>query len=278
MAKIKTIYTCSFCGFQSPKWLGKCPDCDQWNTFYEELQKPQPKRSQFQADGAAQSAPVQLKAITAENDDRILTGIGELDRVCWRRPCAGRGDSHRRRPRIGKSTLVLQALTSLAGHRLGESGPCSMYRAKNLSGNHACAQSVWAPCRKICYILAETALETIIEHIQGVCTRKYWSSIPCRPYTPGSLNQRREASASCGRHRRGSSTLRSRPTRASFLHRPCDQGRRNCGPARARAYGRYGLYFEGDRGHSYRILRAVKNRFGSTNEIGVFEMATAWTP
>jgi len=114
MGKLKTIYTCSFCGHQSPKWLGKCPDCDQWNTFYEELQKPASKRSQFEFDAGARQGPVSLHSINPDSEDRVATGIGELDRVLGGGLVRGAviligGD-----PGIGKSTLVLQALTSLA--------------------------------------------------------------------------------------------------------------------------------------------------------------------
>ncbi|MBM4312176.1 MAG: DNA repair protein RadA, partial [Deltaproteobacteria bacterium] len=110
MAKDKTVYTCSFCGFQSAKWLGKCPDCDQWNTFYEE-KRPSRKSAVRTAEG---TEPLALSAIAAQQDARTPTGISELDRVLGGGLVPGAvvligGD-----PGIGKSTLVLQALTKLS--------------------------------------------------------------------------------------------------------------------------------------------------------------------
>lgn len=270
MAKQKNIFTCSFCGFQSPKWLGKCPDCDQWNTFYEELQKETSKRSQFEFDAGARQGPIALPTITTAQDDRIPTGIGELDRVLGGGLVQGAviligGD-----PGIGKSTLVLQALTSLA---------CSGIHALYVSGEESLRQLRMRAERlgslpENLFILAETSLETIIEHIREFKPKILVIDSVQTIYTgelesaPGSVSQLRETSARL-------ISLAKQSETATFLVGHVTKEGAIAGPRVLEHMVDTVLYFEGDRGHSYRILRAVKNRFGSTDEIGVFEMGSS---
>ena len=270
MSKTKTIFTCSFCGNQSPKWLGKCPDCDQWNTFYEELQKPAPKRTQFEFDAGARQGPVSLLNINPDSENRVATGIGELDRVLGGGLVRGAviligGD-----PGIGKSTLVLQALTSLASRGI---------KVLYVTGEESLRQLRMRAERlgslpDNLFILAETALETIIEHIREFKPAIFVVDSVQTVYTgelesaPGSVSQLRESSARL-------ITLAKQSDTAAFLIGHVTKDGAIAGPRVLEHMVDTVLYFEGDRGHSYRILRAVKNRFGSTDEIGVFEMGSA---
>ena len=270
MTKAKTVYTCSFCGFQSPKWLGKCPDCDQWNTFYEELQKQPSKRSQFEFEAGSRQGPVLLHSITTANEDRVETGIGELDRVLGGGLVRGAviligGD-----PGIGKSTLVLQALTSLASRGI---------KVLYVTGEESLRQLRMRAERlgslpDNLFILAETALETIIEHIREFKPTIFVIDSVQTIYTgelesaPGSVSQLRESSARL-------INLAKQTDTAAFLIGHVTKDGAIAGPRVLEHMVDTVLYFEGDRGHSYRILRAVKNRFGSTDEIGVFEMGSA---
>ncbi|MBN2108759.1 MAG: DNA repair protein RadA [Deltaproteobacteria bacterium] len=270
MSKLKNIFTCSFCGFQSPKWLGKCPDCDQWNTFYEELQKAPAKRTQFEFDTDPRQGPVSLHSINTAHDDRIPAGIGELDRVLGGGLVRGAviligGD-----PGIGKSTLVLQALTSLAGRGI---------KALYVSGEESLRQLRMRAERlgslpENLFILTETSLETIIEHIREFRPEILVIDSVQTIYTgelesaPGSVSQLRETSARI-------ISLAKQSETATFLVGHVTKEGAIAGPRVLEHMVDTVLYFEGDRGHSYRILRAVKNRFGSTDEIGVFEMGSA---
>ncbi len=266
MAKIKTVYTCSFCGFQSPKWLGKCPDCDQWNSFYEE-KNPARKSASKPADGPA---PLALHTIAAQQDDRTPIGISELDRVLGGGLVKGAvvligGD-----PGIGKSTLVLQALTKLseAGHKVlyvsgEESARQIRMRAERLG---RLPENV--------LILAETSLEQIDAHINEckpdmiVIDSVQTVYSPDLESAPGSVSQLREISSHLIQHAKRTDT-------ATFLVGHVTKDGAIAGPRVLEHMVDTVLYFEGDRGHSYRILRAVKNRFGSTDEIGIFEMSSS---
>jgi len=265
MAKIKTVYTCSFCGFQSAKWLGKCPDCDQWNSFYEE------KRSSKKntAGITHETAPLALHTIDAQQDARTPTGIGELDRVLGGGMVPGAviligGD-----PGIGKSTLVLQALT-----KLSEAGRKVLY----VSGEESARQirmraERLGPLPENVLILAETSLEQINAHISEckpdiiVIDSVQTVYSPELESAPGSVSQLREVSSRLIQHAKQTDT-------ATFLIGHVTKDGAIAGPRVLEHMVDTVLYFEGDRGHSYRILRAVKNRFGSTDEIGVFEMSS----
>ncbi|WP_420264603.1 DNA repair protein RadA [Candidatus Magnetominusculus dajiuhuensis] len=266
MHKVKTVFECQSCGAASPKWLGKCPDCGAWNSFVEEKQD---RVKAIKKDGGA--APQSLADITLDSEDRLSTGIEELNRVLGGGIVSGSliligGD-----PGIGKSTLVLQMLWSLyvenptirtpALYVSGEESPKQIkLRANrlNISG-----QSV--------NVLSETCMENIFDHIkrmkpsivvidsiQTVFTQEI-------PSAPGSVGQVRECALKLMMFAKGSGT-------PIFLVGHVTKEGAIAGPRVLEHIVDTVLYFEGDRGHAYRILRAVKNRFGSTNEIGVFEM------
>ena len=264
-AKVKTVYICQSCGTQSPRWMGKCPDCGQWNTMVEErLEKTRGIGASAQRE---KSEPLLLDDIQARDEDRFATRINELDRVLGGGIVPGSvvligGD-----PGIGKSTLVLQMLrqvSELRGTALyvsGEESPGQIkMRAHRLgvkAGN--------------LYVLAETALEEIVhaatelqpqvlvvDSVQTVFTGEL-------PSAPGCVGQVREVSGRLMLHAKQTGI----PT---FLIGHVTKDGAIAGPRVLEHIVDTVLYFEGDRGHAFRILRTVKNRFGSTNEIGVFEM------
>lgn len=263
--KQKTIYTCQQCGFQSPKWLGKCPDCRQWNTLVEETLTPLKGKGK-QATAATGLPPQRLVEVKSSEEDRVSCGIGELDRVLGGGVVAGSFTLIGGDPGIGKSTLLLQAVDCLA--RVGsalyvtaeESARQVKLRGERLGvGAHDL------------FLLAETALETIldrvrelkpaflvIDSIQTIFTAALESA-------PGSVSQVRECAGRLMQVAKGDGI----PT---FIVGHVTKDGSIAGPRMLEHMVDTVLYFEGDPGHPYRILRAVKNRFGSTNEIGVFEM------
>ncbi len=263
MAKKKTVFSCQQCGFQSPKWLGKCPDCQQWNTLAEE--QPATKDTHSRAL-AAPGKPQKISEITSSEEDRLRCGIGELDRTLGGGVVPGSlilvgGD-----PGIGKSTLLLQATAHLAqqGTVLYVTAEESARQVK-LRGERLGVKA------ENLYLLAETSLEQIkarikelkpdflvIDSIQTIFTNSIESA-------PGSVSQVRECTGQLMIQAKGDGL----PT---FLVGHVTKDGAIAGPRVLEHMVDTVLYFEGDPGHPYRILRAVKNRFGSTNEIGVFEM------
>ncbi len=264
MPKIKTIYTCSFCGHQEQKWLGKCPDCQQWNTMYEEVKTSPVSRTVQQ-----ENHPVEIKKIELTSEDRILTGIKEVDRALGGGLVKGvtiliGGD-----PGIGKSTLVLQVLAGLARKAISV-----LY----VSGEESLRQIRMRAERlnelpENLLVLSETNLESIIENInnhkpsavvvdsvQTIFSSQLDSS-------PGSVSQIRETTAKLINMAKQSDT-------ALLIIGHVTKEGAIAGPKLLEHMVDTVLYFEGDRSHAYRILRVVKNRFGSTDEIGVFEMDT----
>jgi len=264
-AKVKTVYVCQSCGSQSPRWMGKCPDCGQWNTLVEErVEKPKDIGSAKRGHG---SEPLSLDEIKTGDEDRFITRIGELDRVLGGGIVTGSvvligGD-----PGIGKSTLVLQMLRQVSEFRgkalyvSGEESPAQIkMRAQRLGVK---AENL--------YVLAETSLDEVlraadelqpqvivVDSVQTVYTSEL-------PSAPGSVGQVREVS--------GRLMLYAKRTGIpTFLVGHVTKDGAIAGPRVLEHIVDTVLYFEGDRGHAFRILRAVKNRFGSTNEIGVFEM------
>ncbi len=265
MSKIKTVYQCQSCGHVSPKWLGKCPDCGAWSSFSEERQVPKSLRSPGAQGASAEALP--LSQVSGGREKRRLIGIKELDRVLGGGLVDGAiiligGD-----PGIGKSTLILQALAKISEtsgtvlYVSGEESPEQIkLRAERLSIN---SDSI--------ILLPETLVENIIEvsrdmkptalvidSIQTIFTGDLSSA-------PGSVGQIRESAAKLMIYAKKSQV-------PVFLIGHVTKEGAIAGPRVLEHIVDTVLYFEGDRGHPYRILRTVKNRFGSTNEIGVFEM------
>jgi len=265
MAKARTIYACQGCGFQSPRWLGRCPDCGAWNSLVEEVVSPKPGPSAARG-GARDTVAQLLQAVDSAPLERLSSGMSELDRVLGGGLVPGAvvllgGD-----PGIGKSTLVLQALAAWGGDRpaLYVSGEESPQQVKMRAARLGLAQAQVA-------VLAETNTEAVLQQIESMSPQvvavdsiqTMWSEE--LPSAPGSVGQVRESAARFAE-------LAKRTHLPIVLVGHVTKEGAIAGPRVLEHMVDTVLYFEGERGHAFRILRAVKNRFGSTNEIGVFEM------
>ena len=265
MAKNKTVFFCGECGYESVKWLGQCPSCKTWNSFTE---APVVKKGGSSLKtGTAASLPTKIKDISLEADERIITGISELDRVLGGGIVKGSlvlvgGD-----PGIGKSTLLLQMCAELAEKNISvlyvsgeESERQIAIRSERLGGKFSdmllfCETDI----EKI-----EAAIEqgrpevVIVDSIQTMYSSKADSAA-------GSISQVREVTSTLLRISKGIGV-------SIFIVGHVTKEGTVAGPRTLEHMVDTVLYFEGEDVASYRILRAVKNRFGSTNEVGVFDM------
>ncbi|BCR06669.1 DNA repair protein RadA [Desulfuromonas versatilis] len=263
--KQKTFYTCQQCGYQSPKWMGKCPDCNQWNSLAEETVAVVKGKGRA-AVSTAGSIPLRLAEVQITEEDRIRCGIGELDRVLGGGVVPGSLTLIGGDPGIGKSTLLLQASDRLAGAGkvLYVTAEESARQVKLRGGR------LGADAAEL-FLLAETSLEAILERVRELKPDFLVIDSIQTIYTaalesaPGSVSQVRECAGKLMHVAKGEGI----PT---FIVGHVTKDGAIAGPRMLEHMVDTVLYFEGDPGHPYRILRAVKNRFGSTNEIGVFEM------
>lgn len=266
--KSKTVYFCNECGYESAKWLGKCPACNSWNTFTEELLSASGSKSASKNHTPLKrNAPSKLKDVSLTKDERILSGIGELDRVLGGGIVKGSlvlvgGD-----PGIGKSTLLLQLVKSVSD------GAKTFY----VSGEESEKQLKMRADRlgvssDELMVLAETDVSSvlhfadeikpdilIIDSVQTMYNPEITSA-------PGSVSQVRDVTLSLMKFAKETSA-------AVFVVGHVTKDGAIAGPKVLEHMVDCVLYFEGERHHSFRLLRAVKNRFGSTNEIGVFDMS-----
>ena len=267
MPKAKTQFVCQSCGYQAPKWLGRCPGCQEWNTFVEErvVEEKAPERDFLGLETG--TLPTPITEIVGEERDRLQIGIGEFDRVLGGGIVLGSvvlvgGD-----PGIGKSTLLLQMMS-----RLASNGRKVLY----ISGEESLQQTKMRADRLgvssgQLFVVSETSLEKILQDIQTLRPSTavvdsiqtiYSSDLPS---TPGSITQVRESSSRLlylAKHLSIPIFLVGHVTKEGSI----------AGPKVLEHMVDTVLYIEGESNHSFRILRAVKNRFGSTKEIGVFEM------
>ena len=268
----KTVFVCQECGSQASKWLGRCADCGAWNSFVEErVGPPAGEAAAHRYAGAAAPASARLYAdIEIEHSERLSTGIGELDRVLGGGIVPGSLMLLGGEPGIGKSTLLLQAAANMArtiGPVLYSSGEESEHQIKSRGERLAVGN---APL----YLLAETCLErvldeitrikpalVIVDSVQTIFSLKFQSA-------PGSIGQVREAATQLLFAAKG----RNVPT---FLVGHVTKDGSLAGPKALEHVVDTVLYFEGERHHSHRVVRAVKNRFGAISELGVFEMTAA---
>lgn len=269
MARERSTFACQACGFQSPRWVGRCPDCQAWNSLVEERVEAAATASRRSAP-AVVATPAPIAEVTDASEERRQTGIGELDRVLGGGVVPGSVTLIGGDPGIGKSTLVLQGLSALSQdaqtlYVSGEESPQQIkMRATRIGGTSG-------PAGRNLLVLGETSVERILDYatkikpgvlavdsIQTVFTETLSSA-------PGSIGQVRECAARLVVWAKDHQI----PT---FLVGHVTKEGAFAGPRVLEHMVDTVLYFEGDRGHAFRILRAVKNRFGSTNEIGVFEM------
>ena len=263
-AKLKTMYVCSNCGYSNPKWSGKCPECDEWNTMEESVVDTAPqKNSNFNVKAVNVSSVTEIEL---ENEHRYNSGISELDRVLGGGIVKGSAVLLSGEPGIGKSTILLQLCGKIAPNYniLYVSGEESSrqikLRAKRLNvENPNLSVMSENDAEAICeYIHSARPQIVIVDSIQTMHINELNSS-------SGSISQVRECTNLFMR------TAKSLDIPIFIVgHVNKDGG--IAGPKVMEHIVDAVLYFEGDRNYSYRILRATKNRFGSTNEIGVFEM------
>src|SRR3954468_21842381 len=269
--KTKTIFSCQECGAQSQKWLGRCPDCGAWNALVEERAAEMPAAAtsenakRYSLAGAA--GPQLYADIDTVVAERLTTGIDEFDRVLGGGVVPGSLVLIGGEPGIGKSTLLLQAAAHFAktfGSVLYSSGEVSEHQIKS-RGERLGIQ------RAPLYVLAETCLERILEEIarlkprfiivdsiQTVFSLRFQSA-------PGSIGQVREAATQLLFAAKGQNI----PT---FLVGHVTKDGNIAGPKALEHIVDTVLYFEGEKHHAHRVVRAVKNRFGAVSEVGVFEM------
>jgi len=269
MKPVKPVFVCQECGSQSPKWLGRCGDCGAWNSFVEERPQPEgaaPAGHRYALAGASASARL-YSEVDIEPHARLTTGIDEFDRVLGGGVVPGSLVLLGGEPGIGKSTLLLQAAANVArslGPVLYSSGEESEHQIKSRGERLAVGK---APL----YLLAETCLERILEEIarlkpalvivdsvQTIFSLKFQSA-------PGSVGQVREAATQLLFAAKGQNV----PT---FLVGHVTKDGSLAGPKALEHVVDTVLYFEGERRHAHRVVRAVKNRFGAVSELGVFEM------
>lgn len=266
MAKTKTVYFCSNCGADSPKWLGKCPVCGEWNTYVEEIvSKQSTSKTGYSTTGENRPRPLLLHEIKTSDEPRIDLHSQELNRVLGGGLVPGSLVLIGGEPGIGKSTLILQTVLGLKNKKTlyvsgEESARQLKLRAERIGGDNP-----------ECYIVCETSLEeiyvhikntqpqlVIIDSIQTIATETVESS-------PGSVSQVRECAASILKFAKESGT-------PVLLIGHINKEGSIAGPKVLEHIVDTVLQFEGDQHYMYRILRAIKNRFGSTAELGIYEM------
>ncbi|HCY89683.1 MAG TPA: DNA repair protein RadA [Chitinophagaceae bacterium] len=274
MSKIKTAFFCQHCGYESPKWLGKCPSCEQWNGFVEELitkggseQKEKENWSVYTDDQAKRSKTISINEVSSAEEKRIVTADAELNRVLGGGIVAGSLVLVAGEPGIGKSTLFLQNGLMLKGVRTlyisgEESEQQIKMRAERLGVTH-----------DDFFLLTETQTQQIFKEIKklrpGLVIVDSIQTLQSAfvESSPGSVSQIRECAAEWQRFAKETGT-------PVFLIGHITKDGSIAGPKILEHMVDTVLQFEGDRHYAYRILRTLKNRFGSTAELGIYEMTS----
>lgn len=269
MAKQRTTFYCQNCGTNSPKWLGKCPSCGEWNTYVEEIvtQAVQTVPELWRSPGLStqKAVPVPINQVVSEKLDRISSNDGELDRVLGGGIVNGSLVLIGGEPGIGKSTLMLQVAIKLPGIKiLYVSGEESLQQIKmraeriGISGDS-------------CFLLSETSLSAIFEQIAGmspdlvIIDSIQTLHSQTLDAAPGSISQVRACTGDLMRYAKTSNV-------PVFLIGHINKEGNIAGPKVLEHMVDTVLQFEGDRHHAYRIMRTIKNRFGSTAELGIYQM------
>ncbi|RZK82437.1 MAG: DNA repair protein RadA [Pedobacter sp.] len=269
MAKSKSAYFCQSCGYESAKWLGKCPSCGEWNTFVEELvEKASAKVPSWKTSAGSQrtSKPTKIGEIHAVRESRTLSGDQELDRVLGGGIVPGSVVLIGGEPGIGKSTLMLQLALNVSGKKvLYISGEESEHQIKMR------AERITASPTAECFILTETSTQNIFKQLEVLepdlvivdsIQTLHSSHIES---TPGSVSQIRECAAELLKFAKETDT-------PVFLIGHITKDGTIAGPKILEHMVDTVLQFEGDRHHVYRILRSIKNRFGAAAELGIYAM------
>ena len=266
MAKAKTVFFCTSCGTETPKWMGRCPGCGAFNTMQEHVEKPaapgRPKSSGIPGN----SAPKPICEVHSGDEIRFFTGMGELDRVLGGGAVKGSLVLIGGAPGIGKSTLLLQICNQL----------CAQQKVLYVSGEESQQQLKLRAQRlgvlpQNLLILSETSLADILEAVESskpdvlIVDSIQTMSIPENDSAPGSVSQVKDCTMALMQ-------LSKQQGITVFVVGHINKDGNIAGPKVLEHMVDCVLYFEGDPNNAYRLLRAAKNRFGSTNEIGVFEM------
>ena len=266
MAKTKTVFFCTNCGNETPKWMGRCPGCGAFNTMEEHIEKPVAAGKAKPAPVGMSRRPQRLRDVTGDEEIRFATGMGELDRVLGGGAVAGSLVLVGGAPGIGKSTLLLQICNSL----------CSGRRVLYISGEESERQLKLRAERlgvspEALFILSETRLSDIMDAVEDVRPDILIVDSIQTLYneendsSPGSVSQVKDCTMTMMQ-------LSKSQGITVFVVGHINKDGNIAGPKVLEHMVDCVLYFEGDPNTSYRLLRAAKNRFGSTNEIGVFEM------
>ncbi len=270
----KGVFVCQECGYESAKWMGRCPACSSWNRFVEEVrQAAAPARAAGRRSALGQAptqAPVPVGEVASHDEERLITGIGEFDRVLGGGVVAGSVALIGGDPGIGKSTILLQVSASVAR----QAGP-----ALYVTGEESVRQvgmraaRLGAVCERL-LVLSETNVVSIIEHVQKanpalvVIDSIQTMDDPSLESSPGSVGQVRECTAKLMRVAKEQGV-------PVFLVGHVTKSGSIAGPKVLEHIVETVLYFEGESAHADRVIRAVKNRYGSTNEVGMFAMTDA---
>lgn len=265
MAKIKTVFYCTNCGNETPKWMGRCPGCGAFNTMAEHVEKPATSRS-FTSPDTLNRKPQHICQVDSDDEIRFFTGMGELDRVLGGGAVAGSLVLVGGAPGIGKSTLLLQICNQL----------CQQRRVLYISGEESERQLKLRAQRlnvapEELLILSETRLSSILEAVEQtkpdilIVDSIQTLSNEENESAPGSVSQVKDCTMTMMQ-------LSKQQGITVFVVGHINKDGNIAGPKVLEHMVDCVLYFEGDPNSSYRLLRAAKNRFGSTNEIGVFEM------
>ncbi len=264
MAKAKTVFVCRSCGTESPKWIGKCPSCGEWNTYVEEVVSKTSGATGASFMGGS-SAPVRLREINTEAQPRLDTQTDELNRVLGGGLVRGSVVLIGGEPGIGKSTLALQVALAM-----------DKYRVLYISGEES-AQQIRMRADRIgrfnenCYVLCEISLQNIFAHLQQIkpdiliIDSVQTLQDEALESSPGSISQIRECAGKLMKFAKETAT-------PVFLIGHITKDGTLAGPKILEHIVDTVLLFEGDQHYLYRILRATKNRFGATAELGIFEM------
>lgn len=269
MAKIKSVFTCQECGYESPKWLGKCPDCNKWNTMVEEVKDAvKEQKTKVNTVRVLDNMPKSIKDIKSGDKERYNTGLEELNRVLGGGLVKGSLTLISGDPGIGKSTLLLQTANNISkkyGKVLYVSGEESEEQIK-IRGDRLGVKA------NELFILSETNLDLIEAYIEEInpifviidsIQTVYKESVTS---APGSVSQVKECSNAIMRIGKGKNI-------PLFIVAHVTKQGELAGPRVLEHMVDTVLYFEGERSEDFRVLRTMKNRFGTTSEIGVFEMA-----
>lgn len=269
MSKSKSYFFCRNCGYQSSSWLGRCPECGQWNTFDEEVVQSTSSKGVSKVGSTTTSTPKLLQEVVYSEQCRFSTGCSEFDRVLGGGLVPGSIVLLGGEPGIGKSTLLLQTALSIPGKRVlyvsGEESEQQIKMRAERIGN------VVLDGQQQCYVVAETVTQHIFDHVDSVkpdvlvVDSIQTISTEAIDSSAGSVSQIRECTAELQRYAKSSGVpvlLVGHITKDGSL----------AGPKVMEHIVDAVLQFEGDRNYGFRILRALKNRFGSTAELGVFEM------